>query len=494
MRPFPLSSVLSQREDYKWFVLGAVVLGMFLTVIDLTTLSVALPTVGTHFGADLPSVQWTVLANALTITLLLLPMGRTGDIVGRKPIILTGLVVFVAGSVLAGSSTSLIMLIMSRVVQGTGSAMVQSNAIGMALAVFPQSERGKVLGLIMSTGGVGSIAAPAISGALVSAFGWRSIFVVTGGLGLVALVFAAVVLDRRRFAPQASDGRQARFDWLGAVLSGVAMLLFLLVMTNGYRFGWLSPLIILGFVAFPAVAAAFVWWELRSTTPLLELRLFKRREFAFAAIAAWMVAMGAASVMFIMPFFLQKVLGYTPRDVGLIMIPTAVCMVIFGVLAGRLSDRFGWRWFTIGGLALSIAAMLTFSATLSVGISIALIIPLLMLRFTGHALFNSPNASRLFSVVEQSRYGAVSAMAELVRNSGSVTGIAIVTMVIVATMSSMGFEPNLDAVSAGNEALAEAFVTGIRWAFLVLAGLLAMALAVSMFRGRKVDIQEEPPP
>lgn len=482
--------MLSQGEDYKWWVLVAVVLGTLLTVMDLSTLSVALPTVGTYFGANIPSVQWVVLANALTISALLLPMGRAGDIIGRKPIFMIGLTVFVLGSVLAGLSTSLMMLILSRVVQGAGAAMVQGNAMAMALAVFPGSERGKVIGLNMSAVGLGSIAGPIVGGLLVTTFGWRSIFVVTGGIGLFALVVGSTILDGRRFAPESTDGRHPRFDWLGAGLSAIAMLVFLLVMTNGYQSGWLSPLIVLGMAAFAVFAVAFVWWELRFPSPLFELRLFKRRVFAFAAGAAWMSFLGAASLMFVMPFFLQEILGYSPREVGLILIPSAVCMAVIAPLAGRLSDRFGWRWFTIGGLTVSITAMLTFSATLSVGTSIALVIPVMMLRFVGHALFNSPNANSLFSEVERSRYGAVSALTQVIRNSGSVTGIAIVTMVIAGTMSSMGFEPSLDAVSAGDDALAEAFMAGARRGFLVLSGLLVVALAFSIFKEGKVDPPE----
>ncbi len=483
MNPLLSGRSLSQRENYKWWVFGGLVLGSFLTVMDLSTLNVALPTIGTHFSADLPLVQWVIIANALTITALLLPMGRLGDMIGRKPMYIGGLLIFVMGTVLAGSSVNLLMLVLSRVVQGFGAAMVQSNSMAMSLTVFPPSERGKIIGLNMSTVGIGGIAGPVIGGLLVSAFGWRSIFLVTGILGVVAIATAAMILDGRRFTPQPADGQRPRFDWKGSILSAIALLLFLLLMTNGYRAGWLSPVILLGIVAFVGFSAAFIWWGLRTTEPIFDLRLFKKKVFALAAAAAWLSFLGTASMMFIMPFYLQKVLGYSPREVGLILIPSSLVMALIAPVAGRMSDRFGWRWFTVGGLALSVTAMLTLSMTLTVGASLALIIPLLMLRFTGHSLFNSPNSSSIFSAVEPSRYGAVSALTQVLRNSGGVTGIAIVTMVIVATMSSMGFEPSLDAVSAGDGAVAEAFVTGVRRAFMVLSGFFGLGLLFSLFKG-----------
>ena len=491
MKLFPTATELSQRENYKWWVLGALTVGTFITVIDLASLNIALPNIGTHFDANLPTVQWVVLGNALAITALLLPMGRLSDIVGRRQVYLLGFGIFAVAGVLSGLSTSLPMLISSRVLQGLGSAMIQANFMAMAIQVFPAKERGKVMGLIMSTVGFGGIAGPVFGGFLVNALGWRSIFFITSALGLLSAAVGAVVLDKRVFLTEQTDGHRPSFDWLGSILSGVALLLFLLVITNGYRAGWLSAPIVAGMIAFLLFVSAFIWWELRTASPMFELRLFKRKLLALASAAAWMSFLGTGSVLFIMPFYLQKVLGYSPTEVGLIFIPSSLCLAALSPLAGRLSDRFGWRPFTVGGLALSIAAMLIFSTTLTATSPLVLLIPLLMLRFTGHAFFNSPNSTSIFSAVEIARFGVVSALTQVLRNSGTVAGIALVTMVIVITMDSLGFEPSLDAVAGGQAGVAEAFVTGARRAFLILAGLMAVGLAFSLYKGQ--PLQEEEP-
>ncbi|MCL0101779.1 MFS transporter [Dehalococcoidia bacterium] len=480
MKLKPSRQLLSQRDDYKWFVLATLVLGTFLTVIDLSSLNVALPTIGTYFNADLSSIQWAVIANALTVTVLLLPMGRLGDIIGRRNIWMVGFSVFIVGSILAASSFNLPMLIVSRALQGTGAAMIQANSMAMALSVFPPTERGKVIGLNMSAVGTGGIVGPAIGGLLVSEMGWRSIFLITSAVGVIAIIAAFLILDPRRFNPEQGNGHRPPFDWVGSILSGIALLLFLLIFTNGNQLGWTSTLILTGAVACAVIVITFTRWELRSPSPLFDLTLFKRKVLSMGAAAAWVSFMGTASVMFIMPFYFQRVLGYTPKEVGLIMIPGSLCMALVAPIAGRLSDRFGWRWFTIGGLALSMSAVLTLSTTLTIASPLTLIIPLLMLRFVGHALFNSPNASSIFSVVKPSRYGAVSALIPVLRNSGSVTGIAVVAMVVVTTMGSMGFEPSLDAVTAGNDGVAEAFVEGARRAFIVLSGFFFLAFIFSV--------------
>ena len=474
-------SGIRSSANYKWWVFTTISIGTFLSVIDHGSVLVALPSIERHFGSDLPSVQWIVLGYALAISALILPMGRLGDIIGRKPVYTGGMVIFVVAAGLAGASPNLGSLIGAKVFQGVGSAMVQSAGIAMVISSFPGSERGKALGTHLSVVGAGAIAGPAIGGLLVSAFEWRSVFFANVPIGIFTIAISMLVLPLDKPEPPEGEARQV-FDWGGAVLSGLALLGFLLVVGNGDRVGWTSATIYSG-TAFTLLAvAAFIWWELRSPSPMLDLRLFKRKLVSLGVAAGWFSFLGSSAARFMMPFYLQRVLEFGPRDVGLLLIPPALCLVVVGPFGGRLSDRFGWRGLTVGGLTLSAAAWFVLASTLTESSPVLLIVIMLMFQSTGTALFNTPNNSSILSAVDRSQYGVVSALTQLVRNSANVVSIAIATTVVVATMGAKGVEPSLDAVSP---AVAGAFVAGLKWAFLMMGGMLLVAIAIAIIRGER---------
>ena len=315
-----------------------------------------------------------------------------------------------------------------------------------------------------------------------AAFGWRSVFFVNVPVGIFTIVVTALVLQQQARLAGEEEQSRPRFDWLGAGLSGLALLGFLMVVGNGHRLGWSSPAVLLVSVATVATVAAFIWWELRTAAPMLDLRLFKRKLVAIGIGASWLSFLGSQSVRFMMPFYMQRVLELNPRDIGLLLIPSALCMVLLGPLSGRLSDRFGWRVLTVSGLCCSAAAAFVFAATLTESSSVLVIVLLLMLQSTGMALFNSPNNSSILGAVDRTQYGVVSGLTQLVRNSANVTSIAIATVVVVVTMGTYGVEPSLDAVSPQ---VADAFVAGLQWAFLVMGGMLVVGIALAVVRGER---------
>ena len=422
-----------------------------------------------------------VVAYALVISVLLLPMGRLGDVIGRRRVYLIGTAIFVIASLGAGLSGSLWLLIIMRALQGIGAGMVQGCGMGMMLAAFPDSERGKALGMHLSVVGLGAIAGPAMGGFLVAWLGWQSVFFVNVPAGCLVLLLSWPLLERGEAAGQyrRGPGPAAAFDWLGAAVSGVILLALLLVVGNGNGLGWQSPPVIIGAVLVVLLTAVFIRWELRTPAPMLELRLFANRIFGLGIAAAWLSFFGSSAARFMMPFYLQRVLGYAPEQVGLMMIPAALCMVVLGPLSGRLSDRFGWQWFTIGGLSLTASGALVLAFALREQSPLWLVIGSLMMQSSGTGLFNSPNSSSIISVVDRSRYGVVSALTQLVRNSANVVSVAVSTMIVVTTMAAYGVEPSLEAV---NPAVATAFVAGLRWAFLALGAGMALGVVISAYR------------
>ena len=467
------------NPHYKWYAFTAMAVGIFASVVDHGSVGVALPTIATYFHTDIPSVQWLVIGFAMTIIALLLPMGRLADLIGTKRVYLMGSTVVIVGSIIAGTSSDLGVLIFARIVQGTGAAMTQGTGMAIIIGAFPPNERGKAIGLIMTMVGTGAVAGPALGGVLVDAFGWRSVFFATVPMVTTSILLSLAVLTNSDQVRSVRGPGRAGFDWLGAFLSSSALLALLLGITNAHRTGWNSPPILGAAVGFAVLLALFVWWELRIAGPMLNLRLFRRRNFFLGVSANYLMFIGSSAVLFMTPFYLQNVLGYSPSVAGLCVVPGATCMAILGPLSGRFSDRYGWRKFTVAGLILSTTGIAILSQATAES-SLWHVVPALMLTSSGMGTFYSPNSSSILSAVERENHGVISGLVNLIRNAGNVVSVAVATAIVTATMGSLGYEPSLDAVRhATASGVGAAFTTGMRYAFFTMMGSLLSALVLS---------------
>ena len=455
------------------------------------SIAVALPSISEHFHTALPTTQWVLIGYTLTISALLLPMGRLADIAGRKRIYLMGFVIFVAAACLAGVAPNMTSLIAIRIVQGAGAAMTQGTSMAMIVASFPPEERGKALGLQMSIVGAGGVAGPSIGGLIIEVLGWQWVFFGTAVMATVATITALVIIDSARVGQ--SRGARIRYDWIGAGLSTGALIAFLNGLTWATTAGYGHPLVVAALAGSAALLVAFVVQELRSASPMMDIRLFKRRLFALGVLASFLNFLGMQSVRFLMPFYLQAVLGLSPGKVGLIVVPGAVGMIITGPLSGRLSDRLGWRWFTMGGLLVSAGGLLILS-TLQPNTPFWIAMAGMTMQSTGIGLFNAPNNSSVLSAVEPSKFGVISGFLNLVRNSGNLCSIAIATAIVTATMGSMGYEPTLAGVSQeGSAGLLAAFTAGLRVAYAIMAVVVLVGVVASAFKGpRWAPIEDRP--
>ena len=477
-----------EHPSYKWLVFATIALGTFLSVVDMGIVNLALPTIERDFNTNLSTLQWVTVGYALAISVLLLPLGRMGDLLGRKRLIIAGLVIFCVAVTLGGISQSIEMLIFSRIFQGVGGALVQANGMATILSTFPAEERGKAIGLNLSVVGAGAVAGPALGGILVSSFGWRSVFFVNIPFAIIAIVMAALFLERGIVRPRV-NWRAFKFDWVGALLSAGILLTFLLGLSEGQRVGWTAPPILLAWVLLTICLVSFIWWELRNKNPMLDLTLFKRRVLTFGILSGFIQFMAGQSVIFLMTFYLQQVLLFEPRKAGLITIVGPLTLAIVGPISGRLSDRFGFQKFNIAGQAISCGALLMLGLFLTTSTALVVLMPLIVMQYFGLGLFNSPNNSSILGSVERSRYGVVSALTQLVRNSANVTSIAICTTVIAATLAAHGFGSSLEVVKNTPEARG-AFVLGLNRVFLGAAALCAVGVFLSFLKGSGAKVAE----
>ena len=475
-----LASGVFDRPVYKWWVFAAVALGTLTSVINHGSMSVALPTIAQYFGADLSTAQWVVIAEGLAISALILPMGRLSDIVGRKRIYLTGLIIFAGAAIMAAGSQSIIALIGFKAVQGLGAAMTQGTGMAMVTSVFPAAERGKGIGTHASVVGTGGVLGPVMGGFIVTALDWRWVFYVNVLMGVCAMAAVLLIIRSEAFR---QDSRDRRYDFPGAALSTAVLLTLLLTVSNGSRMGWTSAPIMVATLGFVVFLSAFVWWEIRSPSPMLDMGLFRSRVFSIGITTNFMSFLAITSARFLIPFYLQAALRYTPALVGFVLLPNAASRIIMGPLSGRLSDRYGWRPFNIIGLLLSAAGLFVL-ASLTVSSSVVVVLVGILLQSAGSGLFQSPNSASIFSAADTSRHGVVAAFVNLSRNSGNVTGIAIAASIVTAVMAGGGYEPNIDAVleAAPGSGLLGSFMTGLKVVFLVMGVLQVVGAVASVFK------------
>jgi EmrB/QacA subfamily drug resistance transporter len=473
---------ITRSANYKWWVFASVALGLFLTVTDQSGINIALPRIAEHFGADLPSAQWIALGFTLSTSVMFMPVGRLSDIFGRTQVFMLGFAVFVAAAALGGTAVAFPALIVAKIIQGIGVAGIEANGMAMVADIFPEKERGKAIGLYMSIIGAGAVGGPVIGGNLVSLLGWRSIFLASGCVGIVALLLAAIVL-RRSIGQQNSDQpARSSFDWTGAALSAVVLVCFLLSITNGHKLGWGSPAILGGFSVALAAFVAFVWWEGKVEAPMLDLSFFRSKVFTLGVSARFLSFLAGSAVYFIMPFYLVQGLGLEPSAAGLLMVPGSIAIAVWGPLSGRLSDRIGTRWLTVAGMALTTTGMLMFAALDEHSSNFDVMLSILI-EGTGIGLFSSPNTSAIMTAIDSRKFSVASAFLNLVRTSAGLSGIAIFTAIVVFTMASQGFEPDLSAVSqVGGDEVRLVFISGMSRAFFAAALVMFAALIISALR------------
>jgi EmrB/QacA subfamily drug resistance transporter len=336
----------AKNYSNKWLVLISVSFGVFLATIDSSIVNISLPTLVNDLGTNLSSVQWVVLAYLLTITVLMPGIGRLADMVGKKSLYILGFSIFLTGSLLCGISSRIEMLIAFRVLQAIGGAFIM--ALGPALLAhsFPPEERGKALGINGLAVSIGVICGPTLGGIILTNLNWHWIFFVNLPIGAIAIPIAI------RSLPVSQRNHGEKFDFAGAILLFLTLTSLLFSMTFAQDTGFISFETLGLFGLFGLFLFLFIRVEQKIEQPVIDLALFKNRVLRVNLVTGFLTFVASAGIVFLIPFYLQNVLGYEPEFAGILMAVFPVMLGIFGPISGWLSDRFGFHLLTVIGLAI----------------------------------------------------------------------------------------------------------------------------------------------
>jgi len=411
-----MSADSSKSFKNKWFVLAAVMLGSIMGPIDASAVNVALPTIADQFNIGMSTVEWVTMSYLLMISSLLLTYGRLGDLFGYKVIYLSGLIGFTISSAICGFSGSIGMLICARALQGATAGMMMAVSHAIVVSTFPARERGRALGVNATSVALGLSMGPTLGGFITAHFGWRFIFFINIPIGIAAFILVMRVMPSQS---EEEKEKSHNLDILGAATAFVTLLVFLLIVNRWQEMGFEMMAVML--LVLIASLSIFLHTEMTIPQPMLDLSIFKVKTFSFANLSAMLNYMSQNVMVFLTPFYLQRVLGYTPDRIGLVMVAMPLMMVIVAPISGTLSDRIGTRSLSAIGTGICALAMLLMA---KIEIMRGDVTWCLALFGLGTGLFQSPNNSAVMGSVPKRHRGTGSAVLASVRNIGMVLGIA----------------------------------------------------------------------
>ena len=416
------------REANPWLVLLVLCLGFFMIMLDTTIVNIALPAMLKGLGSSLDQIVWVVNAYLLSYATLLITGGRLGDIFGPRNLFVVGLVVFVGASTACGLSGTATQMIIARVIQGIGGALLTPQTLAIVNTVFPQEKRGAAMGVWSAVIGSSTIAGPTLGGVLVDQASWRWIFYVNVPVGLVTLVGTFL------FVPDIRPGRSHRLDVPGVLLASVGLVLVVFGLVEGQRYDWGACWgaitiweIIAGGVA---VLALFVLYERRPAEPLLPLALFRNRVYSAMNWVQALVAFGILGIYLPVILFLQSVLGMSAVHAGLTLAPWSVATIVAAPVAGRLADRYGGTWVLAGGLVLFGGGIALMIPSIRLGAGVPDFLLPGIVAGAGLGLSMAPMTAEAMRGIQPQQVGAASGMFNAVRQVGSVIGSSVVGAVL----------------------------------------------------------------
>lgn len=451
-------------ENFKKPALLIATVSSFLGPFMGSSINIALPQIGEYYSMNAIMLGWVATSYLLAAAVFLVPFGKLADIAGRKKIYTIGIIIYTISSLLCAISFSSVSLIVFRIIQGIGSAMIFSTGMAILTSVYPSKERGKAFGISVAATYLGLSLGPFLGGFMTQQLGWRSIFWLNVPVGAF-LVFLVLTLLKGEWA----EAKGEKFDFLGAAVLSISLVALMLGMS---QLPSMNGVILMFSGTFCMVAFLFI--QKKSLSPLIDIRLFlHNRVFAFSNLAAFINYSATFAVTFLLSLYLQYIKGFSAQYAGTILIAQPIIMSVFSPFAGRLSDKAEPRLVASAGMALVTAGLFLLVFVHS-GTSIITIIGYLMILGLGFALFSSPNTNAVMSSIDKKSYGIASSLLGTMRLTGQMFSMGIAMFVFSLFMGKMKIEPDVFPL----------FMKSMKLIFIIFTVLCVTGIFASMSRGK----------
>ena len=418
---------MKQRPPSKWLTLFAACFGLLMLYIDLFIVNVALPTIGQDFHTPLSTVSWTISGYVLMIGVLPMGIGRLGDLWGQRAVYLAGLAIFTGASLACGLAPTITVLIISRVIQGIGAAIMTPGTLAIIIRAFPPQEHGLAIGIYGGISGLGLIAGPVLGGLLVQGENWRWIFFVNIPLGLLALMLTVL------FVPEEREAREnIPVDWLGLLLLSSGLLFLLFGLTQAGDEGWTNEMVMGSILLGVVLLVLFVITERRVRWPLIDLALFRNLPFVMGCLSFFFFSAALFGSQPYWSLFLQNTWGFSPLQGGLAFLPATGLIVLLTPLTGILAQRAKARRddFLILALLLNGLSFLFVMVALSLQSTyVNGLLPAFLMRGLAIPVFSSCATLTVMSAVPKKLSGLASGTIGMARNIGTAFGVAVLSQV-----------------------------------------------------------------
>jgi EmrB/QacA subfamily drug resistance transporter len=406
-----------EPDPSRWWTLGAVCVGIFMLLIDITVVNVALPDIQKDLHASFSELQWVIDAYALTLAALMLTAGSVADRVGRRRVFIAGLGLFSLASLVCGLAPSAVALDLLRGVQGIGGAIMFATSLALIGNAFRGPERGTAFGVFGATTGAALAVGPLVGGALTQGLGWQWIFFINVPIGLVAMAICFTRVEESR------DPQGGRIDVPGVITWSLALFGLIFALVRGNAEGWSSAQILVCLIGAGVLLAAFLVRELTARSPMLDLTLFKVPSFAGAAVVSFTLSASLYSMFLYITLYLQNVLGYSPLGAGLRLLPLTMLSLVAAPISGALTARVPLR-LPLGVAMVLVGIALVLMSTLDASSGWTALLPGFVVAGIGSGMVNPPLSSAQIGVVEPRRSGMASGIGNTFRQVGIATGIA----------------------------------------------------------------------